>query len=198
MYNYNQSFNGYPIMANDHLPYDPNIMQKIYDRVWGYTHNYSRTFTIVFSLKLPQNEVIYDGNHCIVNFMNRFRKYFERQGLRKPWYVWVREQQQALNHHYHCLVLLDGRYIQHKHAIMREAVRIWGGIIGLDGHGYVDYQWDAWNIRTDSPTYEQDVASLIFASSYLAKTNTKNSAPYRNNNFGASQLPGKFKLVPSL
>jgi len=181
---YNVSHRVYLIMANENLSYDPNIMDTIIDCIEGYTSHYSRTFIINFGLNYPQSSQ-HSTNTPMQKFMDRFRKYLNVRGLR-PVYIWVREQCSSDNPHYHCLLLLDGRKIQNHYALMEEAKRIWGSIHDCSGSGLVHYANDCRMLRTDSSTYEQDIDDSIFHASYLAKTHTKNHAPYRQREYGYS------------
>ena len=103
-------------------------------------------------------------------------------------YFWAREQAGSHNHHYHCLLLLDGRKIQNPYGVMKEAERLWGGVNHCSAAGLVHLSGHRM-LRTDSPTYQEDIAACIFAATYLSKANTKGAAPSRVREYGYSHLP---------
>lgn len=102
-------------------------------------------------------------------------------------YVWVRKQESSHNPHYHSMLLLDGKKIQNKMGIMLEAERLWGSVNGCDAQGLVHYA-ENFMIRTDSPSYQRDIAQCVNYASYMAKVNTKGNAPHRQREYGYTQL----------
>jgi hypothetical protein len=128
--------------------------------------------------------------------MDRFTKHLEWKDL-DPFYLWVREQASSHNPHYHCLILLDGQKIQNHYGIMEEAKRLWANINACDPDGLVDYSWEPWQLRRGDIGFNQSLAQCVFAASYLAKVNTKNSSPYRHRDFGSSRLR-RFKTAAGI
>lgn len=177
-------------MANDNLHVRSDIMDILIDRIECYTNNYSRTFVVFFGLNYPYYSDIID-NSAVQEFMDRFLKYLSNTKGLRPMYVWVREQGTSGNPHYHLVLLLDGRKIQNLHGVMEEAKRLWGEINKCDGDGLVHYKNGSWMLRTDSPTYQSDIAECVRHASYLAKSNTKGNAPHRQREYGCTQL-GRF------
>ena len=193
---YTEYYRNYSIMANDNLSVKQDIMDILIDRIEFYTTNYSRTFVIFFGLNYPHYVHVADNN-AIQEFMDRFLKYLNVTRGSRPMYVWVREQSSSDNPHYHFMLLLDGRKIQNRYGIMAEATRLWGAINRCDGNGLVHFATDSMMLRTDSSTYSQDVAQCIYYSSYMAKTNTKGNAPYRQREYGCTQLSRFITKYPS-
>lgn len=173
-------------MANEELHIREEIADKIIDGLHLYTECHCKTFAVIFTLKYPTNLSQVD-NAPIKAFMDRFTKHLEWKGL-DPFYIWVREQDTSPNPHYHVLLLLNGSKIQSKYGIMEEAKRIWGHINDCEPSGLVDYSWEPWMLRRTAPDFQAVLADCIFACSYLAKTNTKGSAPYRHRDVGSSRL----------
>jgi len=182
---YTSYHRGYKIMANEDLHCINEIMDAIVDSIEGYTSSYSRTFVVNFGLNYPQ-ATHSEGNKPMQMFMDRFKKYLTVRGLRHV-YVWVREQKSSDNPHYHCLLLLDGRKIQNSFGIMEEAKRLWGAINDCDGAGLVHYPHAPAMLRTDSQAYTEEIEMCVFHTSYLAKKNTKGSAPCRQREYGYSR-----------
>ena len=172
-------------MANDGLSFRKDIADIIIDALELYTRCHVQTFAVMFTITYP-TDFSYN-NKAIQVFMDRFTKHLEWKGL-DPFYLWVREQSTSHNPHYHCLVLLNGSKIQNRYGIMEEAKRLWGHIVACNPGGLVDYSWEPWRIRRNAPNFAETLSDCIFAASYLAKTNTKGSAPNRERDFGYSHL----------
>ena len=173
-------------MANEDLQLREEIVDVIINALELYTQCHAHTFAVMFTITYP-TAFSHNGNKAIQVFMERFTKHLEWKGL-DPFYLWVREQSTSHNPHYHCLVLLNGSKIQNRYGIMEEAKRLWGHIVACDPGGLVDYSWEPWRIRRSAPDFTAVLADCIFAVSYLAKTNTKGSAPSRQRDFGNTNL----------
>ena len=184
---YNSHYKGYAVMANETLALSNQIMDQLINHIETYTRNYSRAFVVFFGLNFPAHIAYPTDNFPMIMFMDRFTKHLEGKKLR-PSYVWVREQNTGINHHYHCMLITDGRRIQNKFGIMAEAERIWGDVINHEAQGLVHYQWDAIMLRTDTPCYQDDIRESVYLSSYLAKKHTKEMIPPRIRRYGYSAL----------
>lgn len=193
---YTQHHQGYNVMGNDSLPIREDIMDVIIKSIEVYTHCHSKTFVVFFGLNYPSHLTITD-NTLLQVFMDRFLKHLDgTKGLR-PMYVWVREQKASHNPHYHIMLLLNGQKIQSRYGIMAEAVRLWGDINQCDGTGLVHYETESMMLRKDYQSFNQDVAQCIYYASYLAKVNTKGSAPHRQREYGCTQLSRFITKHPS-
>ena len=183
---YNTVYRGYRVMANEHLHIREQIADIIIDSLRLYTTKHSKTFAVMFTITYPAN-VVRDDNTVMQEFMDRFTKHLEYRKL-DPFYLWVRERDNSINHHYHFFLLLDGQHIQNHYGLAEEAKRLWGNINACNPGGLVDYSWEPWQLRSSSPEFQYEFTNCLFALSYLAKVNTKGSASYRHRDYGYSQL----------
>ncbi len=180
------TYNGYRIMGNEEHPCRPEIVNKIIELITTYSQAHSKSFVVAFGLNFPTGSQALN-NQSVIQFWDSFVKHLGSHKL-QPAYLWVREQAGSHNHHYHCLLLLDGQKVQNRFGVMKEAARLWGGINKCDPAGLVHYEWNPWMLRRGSASYEQDMADCIYAVTYLAKTYSKGNAAPRQREFGYSRL----------
>lgn len=183
---YEEFFNGYAIMANQHVTINPKIMGAIYSRIVYCANIYGRCLVVPFGLNYPVGYEAPADNRHIIRFLDLFIKYMNRNNLTTH-YVWVREQHNSNNQHYHCIFILDGNRIYYTNKIMKEATRLWSNAIGANNSVY--HNWEHWRINASNMAYDPTFADCIYALSYYAKNNSKYMAPARTRNFDASRLP---------
>lgn len=184
---YDKVYRSFPIMAYDDYQVDDRIVDTIIDQITFCTTHNHKTFVVLFCMNFPADTITDPSNVVITAFMDRFTKYLERRAL-KPQYLWVREQNQSINHHYHCMLILDGNKIQNHYGIMQEAERIWGEIIGCNASGLVHYGTSPFMLRRTDPDFAQAMQNCIYAASYLAKTRGKENHPHRIRTYNSSRL----------
>lgn len=184
---YDKIYRSFHVMASDVYPVNDHILDIIIDQITIYTTHSHKTFVVLFSMNFPAHIIADHSNAVITLFMDRFTKYLERRDL-KPQYLWVREQNQSINHHYHCMLILDGNKIQNHYGIMQEAERIWDEINGCNASGLIHYGTSPFMLRRTDLDFAQAMQNCIYAASYLAKTRGKEHHPHRIRTYNSSRL----------
>jgi len=138
--------------------------------------------------------IIPEDNSCFQYFIENYRRYLSRHGF-DPYYLWVRERDQAAHHHYHCYLLLNGNNIRNVRNVSK-ADELWSAACGLPGivkglihicefevNGYI---YNARMIHRDDRACVAECFEII---AYLAKVTTKGSASRYIREFACSRLP---------
>ncbi len=162
-------------VAYPNLVHDERIQEKL-NKLFVHTLNkHNKVFLTRFDVRFPNDNVYPNANNLISNFTESLVRHFKRKKL-DPNYLWVREQNDSLNPHYHFTLLLDGNKIQHPAKINKKADELWNLQLGLPQNyrGLIDY---CNRISNGIMVYRHDIDSFISASewvSYLAKPGSKN------------------------
>ena len=197
-----ETYHGYPIMTDPQrgLSCDTKILNEI-ERQFDYAEeNKSKIFFMRYDIRFPEG---YDhtDNGVFRAFQSKFMKNLSRQGL-KPQYVAVREQSREKHQHYHVALLLDGQKTQSIHNHIQTAERLWDSTLGLpareNGYGLIDDcttnrhgepQENGVMLRYDDPFRGNKKDDCFRRASYLAKTNTKGTAPKGQRELFSSRIP---------
>ncbi|QSX39775.1 YagK/YfjJ domain-containing protein [Shewanella cyperi] len=168
----------------------PHILRAMFDQVFAFLCYHSRLFAVRYDLHQPSFTA---DNQRMTTFIRRLSKQLNtRYGFKYIGYVWVREQVTGQGQHYHLLLLLDGKLVQHPQRITEICRQIWQD---MSGTLYVP----------DSPYYnikrsdQHTLAKLLFRLSYFAKAKDKDRNPTYTNNYGRSRIKPKlgWQYAPS-
>ena len=195
-----ETFHGYPIMTDKArgLACDAKVLNEI-ERQFDYAEETkSKVFFMRYDIRFPEGYTHAD-NGVFREFQSKFVKNLSRQGL-KPQYIAVREQSKEKHQHYHVALLLDGQKTQSIHNHIQTAERL--STLGLpareNGYGLIDdcttfrtgeKQINGVMLRPDDPDMEAKKADCFRRASYLAKTNTKGTAPKYQREMFSSRIP---------
>lgn len=196
------TYNDYSIMTDKErgLSCNTAILREI-ERQFDYADkSKSKTFFMRYDVRMPEGMYI-DDNKLFRDFQANFIKNLSRQGL-KPQYIAVREQSREKHQHYHVALFLDGQKTQSIHNHIQTAERLWDSALGLEprenGYGLIDdcttsrtgeKQINGVMLRPDDPEMEKKKDDCFRRASYLAKTNTKGSAPKGQRELFSSRIP---------
>lgn len=175
------------------------ILKKIDERMNAL---YSKTSQILFvrlEIRFPQNLITNSDNRCFQYFINEYRRYLSDKYAND--YIWVKEQNNSHNPHFHLLLMLDGNRIRY-YRNCSKATTIWAralktfyevninakGLIQVCGytHGGVKMN-NGINVHRENLALRSEIFRIC---SYLAKTYTKEQITF-GRGFGASVLRGK-------
>lgn len=140
---------------------------------------WSRVFVLRFDL---HQDFYTDNNKLVSKFIKRISIKLKREyGFKKIGFCWVREQEKAKAQHYHCVLFLEGRKVQHSKRIMEFIKHAWESPVG---GFHVPY--------FSRPFYfgkrDEIADQVIYRISYLAKTRGKGYRPLQTKDFQCSRL----------
>lgn len=169
--------------------------------------DHPRTLAIRVDLRFPSN-VPYIHTNLISKFIPSLKSQIdadlsrkEKQGSRTHAcnlrYIWVREQDTALGHHYHVLLLLNldaynclGYFDASEGNMAARIKRAWASALGVQLDvlgGAVHFPKDGlYRIDTNSSEFSSNFEALFSRVSYFAKVVTKNYGSYAKH-FGCSR-----------
>ena len=190
-------FNGYPLLPYEgpNAGYYSGILKIIQDRMEDALARTSQVLIVRLVVKLP-SVIQGSDNSCFQYFIEEYRRAI---GSKLIHYVWVREQHGSHNPHWHFLLYYDSNRLRFLKDLL-QLNRFWqralekhyafygnarglihmcdAGINGIQmNHGVV--------VHRDNPAMIDEILKIC---SYLAKINTKGSAPKNVREYGSSQL----------
>lgn len=201
---HDNEFNGLSIMKQkDGLLVD--YLQRIYDTLDLALHDHPRTMAVRVDLRLPILMVMEDSN-LIKNFIASLDAQIQADLRRKERagkpkrkcrlrYIWVKEKDKALNHHYH-LVLFFNKDVYNclgsfynKNNISHKIKTAWSRVLDtdLDSGGRLVHFPDncVYLIDVNSIEFLSNIDKLFFRLSYFSKVRTKQFGTGKRN-FGYS------------
>ena len=198
---YEKKFNGKSINTNEDKDEacDIEILNKIDNMFNHYTNKHNKTTCVRVDLTYPEDHPESLNNKDFSKFASTFSKDLKRKGY-DPAYIAVREHKDGEHQHYHVAVLCDGNKTQFPHKVTDAVTRHWNRAIGIDEDqkGCVDYCTkftsgkqgiNCYRLRRNDEDFDQVVDDCFKRCSYLAKVNTKGSAPHRTREVFTSRIP---------
>jgi hypothetical protein len=195
------TFQGLPVQARPDRPCRSDILESLAQLFEATVPSRHKTFFLRFDLRFPTNPYYPPDNSFFQTFIDSFAKHLRREGY-APGYFWVREggsKSPGDHHHYHLVLLLDGRKTQSIFGHLAIAERMWALALGIpEAAGLVNYclkdrdgnpQQNGIMIRRDDPNWRDAYATCFHWASYLGKCTGKGEAPKSVREFGCSQIP---------
>ena len=202
---YQANYDGYPIFASlDSDGHYVDILERNLQLLTFMTQKHSQTLVVRLDIRFPDGMLIPEDNSCFQYFIENYRRYMVRHKF-DPYYLWVRERNKAVHHHYHCYFLLNGNNIRYlllnskdsqENKKPSKADELWAAACGLpepikglvhiteiEVNGYS--QRGIMVHRNDRDAFADAFAFV----GYLAKVATKGSSTRYVREFGSSQLP---------
>ena len=196
---YEPYFNNKQILTDKNLGYGcrVDILARLEALLTDMTQRHCKVLFIRFDVRYPRGLLYPTDNVLFRGFMATFIKQYQRKNL-GPAYLWVREQDSSDNHHYHCVLLLNGNKVQHYLPILRKADELWSLALGVEQQGLVHFcdstvaggkQANGLMIRRDKYAAPGVEERCFQWGSYLAKTNTKDDSLFNTRSIGCSRFP---------
>jgi len=200
---YQANYNGYPLYVSlDSDGHYVDILERNLQLLTFMAQKHSQTLVVRLDIRFPVNMVIPEDNSCFQYFIENYRRYMVRHEF-DPYYLWVRERNKAIHHHYHCYFLLNGNNIRYMHLNNKDddqkpskADELWAAACGLPEpiKGLVHitkievngYSQRGIMVHRDDRAAFADAFAFV---GYLAKVATKGSASRYVREFGSSRLP---------
>lgn len=159
---------------------------------------HNKVFFTTLVVKYPANSSsIYPiDNSLLSRFLEALIITYKRKGC-DPKYLWVREQSNTGQFHYHLMLLFDGNKIQNAYGVLDYATRLWAnclmvengkGLVHLCELGDDKFRYGGIMIRRFEWEYDTDYKKCFEAASYLAKRYSKGQSPAYVNEYGMSRL----------
>lgn len=197
-----QNYKGYPLLEYDGpgAGYYTSILDRLIERLEYQLQKHGKVLVVRLVVKYPADLSADTRNDCFQYFMEEYRRKLAFHRF-SPHYVWCRECHNARNCHYHLVLFLDGNRIPY-FSRLTEANELWQLAIRkfnpdtrivpeqLIYKCPAQYSEARMNhgimVSRNNRPLQQETIRIC---SYIAKINTKRSAPFDCNDFHASQLP---------
>jgi len=191
--------------------YRCDIMTAIVDRLNAMVHHFARVFVVRLDITFPTTYRSTGTSEEISKIMKRLVEIYTANPSDPSkrvmmHYVVAREQEESNNPHYHLVLMFDGSKEDNGWTVLLHAEAILTRIVGESAKGCIhlcDSQFSRQDgIKIQKPRHEsrdgvleaeQADFNLAYSSvvkwlMYLAKTDTKESCPFRAKNFFCSRL----------
>ena len=169
----------------------PTIVEQIVEQLDICLAIHKRVLVVRFDLSIDE----YTGdNRTISTFINRLKeKLFKlkRYRMKDIGHVWVREQEEAKQQHYHVALFLDGNKIQHPSKLLQLIKAKWykHGRVWIPKKERVDD--DGCFYYIEKKNFVEERGKAIYRLSYLAKTRGKGYKDIQAKNYSVSRLKEK-------
>ena len=197
MITYNHQYNQYPIQCCEHRTYGYSVdtLAKLDSLLAHMTTRFSKVLFVRFDVRYPQELAYSVDNILFSNFMGTLVRYCQRKDY-APAYLWVREHDSALNHHYHCIMLFNGHKIQNSYGVLKKAQELWALQLNTAVPGLVNFCAPTampnqyWLMLRNNQQNTNDMYNQGFQwGSYLAKVDTKETNLHGVRTVGSSRIP---------
>lgn len=193
---------GYQVIPYEGLDagYRVDILERIRERMFFSLQQHSQVLAVMLVIRFPDCLIAQQNNACFQYFIEEYRRILNIHDY-DPHYVWVAEQNQSQNHHYHLLLFLNGNKIRYFSLPPLEANTVWGralfrfygytgAIEGLIHVGEImqnQFTYHGYMIPRNNPDMQEQALTHF---SYYAKCHSKINFANKVRVFGASQLKG--------
>jgi hypothetical protein len=201
----------YQTFCYDNYEYRCDIMTAIVDRLNAMVQHFARVFVVRLDITFPAAYRSTRTSEEISKIMKRLVEIYTANPSDPSkrvmmHYVVAREQEESNNPHYHLVLMFDGSKEDNGWTVLLHAEAILTRIVGESAKGCIhlcDSQFSRQDgIKIQNPRREsigcvleaeQADFNLAYSSvvkwlMYLAKTDTKESCPFRAKNFFCSRL----------
>lgn len=203
---HDSTYRGYAVQ-NNHGGIIAGYMDDILKTIDNALLEHPRTFAFRIDLRFP-GHIQSSETNVITKFFESLKAQIQAdlkskkksRGRAHPCtlrYVWVKEQYNSANAHYHCLILLNGHaynslgdYTANEGNTAARVKKAWASALGIStaelGSAVHFPENPAYTLDAFSANLHPQKRDLVFRASYLAKPNTK---PYgdSSNHFGCSR-----------
>jgi hypothetical protein len=209
----------YDTFWHDNYEYRCDIMAAIVERLNAMVHHFARVFVVRLDITFPAAYRSTRTSEEISKIMKRLVEIYTANPSDPSkrvmmHYVVVREKNestnphyhQALNHHYHLVLMFDGSKVDNGWTVLSHAETIWMRIVGEAARGCIhlcDSQCSRQDgikiqkprqesigcvLEAEQADFNHAISSVVRWLRYMAKTDTKESCPFRAKNFFSSRL----------
>jgi protein GP2 len=190
----------------------PDIRDAIAERLNAMVHRFARTFVVRLDVRFPRAYRSTGTSWEVSKLMKRLVEIYaanpsDPSRRATVHYVVAREQGESCNPHYHLALMFDGSKVDNGWTVQSHAEAVWARIVGEAATGCVHLcdshlgRHDGIKIQNprkestdrvleaEQAAFHHAHSSVVTWLMYLAKTDTKGSAPLRSKEFFCSMLP---------
>lgn len=140
---------------------------------------YGRVFVMRFDIRPFEQS---NDNSVISKFNKPLHKWLKRRyKLKDVAFAWCREQEKAKKQHYHCVLILDGKAVDHSSVIFEK-------ITELCQQQNLSPSLPKNSFYNCRQSDHENIANIILRLSYLAKARGKGYKPLQVKNHGTSRI----------
>ena len=155
------------------------MVKQMIGQVLAMLSHHHKVFLLRFDLHQQENPL---NNKRISVFIRQlFGRIETGYKVKRIGYLWVREQEQSDNPHYHFAILLDGSKVQHPYYLLKMVKEVWefmDGTAWIPSNCYYRIKRDDFNA----------VQLVVLRVSYFAKGRGKDSGGATRKNYGTSRI----------
>lgn len=190
---------GCPFQLAAHFSYNEDILTHLGSLFSYYTEKHGKVLVVRFDISYPVHHEVTSIQTDISRCIQKIAQKYKRQGY-DPAYMWVREQQNSIHPHYHCVLLLNGNRVRSYNHVFQTAESLWGSTIGADASGLVHHctvskhgtpHENGIMLRRCDSDYAERCQQVQQQVSYLAKSGGKGEPHDGMRDFGMSRIPHK-------
>jgi len=196
-----ESYNGKPINTGERhkLPCYQEVLKRLEYVMSQALSKHAKVLFFRLDLRFPVTFIAPQDNNYMMEFMKRYVEKLEYKKL-STHYLWVRERNTSLNHHYHLLMMLDGYKTMNafKHVLL--AQELWPQVLKIEGLKKIDLKGLVQHCNQENACLmihrndKESINEAFFWGSYLAKVKTKeHDIPFRS--MGSSRLNSNITLI---
>ena len=182
-----------------------DILNVIMWQLQFMTMNCRRVLFVRIDITFPTGYPQQGQNTEISDLLHHLDWHYGHQNIRVAC-VWVREQKDSSNPHYHCIFLFDNNHVRTGEGVRNEIAKAWHSIVKLQGYNCVDLALadgvkqiieirkpliasEGEKLRQEIAAFNANLLHALDWSTYLAKTVTKDKAPKGIRAWGGTRIP---------
>jgi Protein of unknown function (DUF3296). len=184
------------------LPVKDVILKKTAGLLEHMVSKHGKVLPVRFDVHYPKDVLAPGDNKDISRMITKLRQNYARKGC-DPHFIWVREQKDSPNPHYHCTLLMNANKVRSFGHVFDNAERLWGSTIDSISPGLIEHcMGDEGEARPFSngilivradADFEEKYKHVHHQISYLAKASGKAEPKDGLRDFGMSRIPHKRK-----
>jgi hypothetical protein len=188
----------------NNFEYRSDIFEACKDRISSMADRHCKVFCHSFNFQLPQTYQSDGGNKEISKISNIVKNDLRKRNIDTE-YVWVREQNESENPHYHFMLIVDGSKINNSWSLKSSVDTAINKTLKIDASGLQhinnpDNDHRKAMINRPSPKatgeklseqqsrFDYAMEQTLNVARYMSKTDTKGAAPAHVREFQGSQI----------
>ncbi len=181
----------------DIINVDKAIDKRVSQLIEHVCAKHNKVLPVRFDIRYPHDAYAPGDNKDITRMMAKFIQHYRRLKVDVD-YIWVREQKNSHNPHYHCAVFLDGNKTMNPKHVFSNAAKYWKSTINSNNEGLINNCTKSKNgtahpngipLIRSKEYYHDSLARVERQMQYLTKEADKAPPKDGLRNFGMSRIP---------